>query len=243
MLKPVDEALVNLQDRVRQDFSWSEAGDIESANAMSRILAESKPFGVEQWAVKKINQNLDVLTKRLTEAEIVVLVGAAATEEQVEFAVKQNYTIIAADGAVGAVRDRDKIAAIVSDFDGEDYLDVAAKEGHLIIGHVHGDNQDKWHTCLKKWSGYLQKPEMIFTHQTNSSFDYLFNPGGFTDGDRALAIILSLGIPREKIQFVGYEMTPSDRWSTLHDLDKKRKKLEWMLECFRLCGVEDKIIV
>ena len=71
----------------------------------------------------------------------------------------------------------------------------------------------------------------------------MFNPGGFTDGDRALAIILSLGVPKGKIQFVGYEMTPSDRWSTLHDLDKKRKKLEWMLECFRLCGVENKIIV
>ena len=128
---------------------------------------------------------------KLIQTEKVIFIGAAATAQEVSNAISQDCVVLAADGAVGAVQDFSKLGAIVSDFDGEEHLDHAASLGHLIIGHAHGDNLSLWRQKLLMWSKFEKPPELILTHQTNSEFDFIVNPGGFTDGDRALAFVLS----------------------------------------------------
>ena len=243
MLKPAHTSLLEVQDLVRKDFVWSEREDLESATCLESEFSKPEPFGVQKWENTNFFSNIRSLKVRLTQTEKVLFVGAAATAQEVSNAISQDCVVIAADGAVGAVQDFSKLGAIVSDFDGEEHLDRAASLGHLIIGHAHGDNHSLWREKLQTWSKFENPPELILTHQTNSEFDFIVNPGGFTDGDRALAFVLSLGISKQKFEFIGYSMTPSSNWSGMKDPSRKAKKLTWMREVFRLCGLENEIDV
>ena len=243
MLKPAHTSLLEVQNRVREDFAWSEKEDLESATSLKLEFSKPNPFGVQKWNDSNFFTNLMLLKDKLIQTEKVLFVGAAATTQEVSNAISQDCVVLAADGAVGAVQDFSKLAAIVSDFDGEIHLDHAASLGHLIIGHAHGDNLSLWRQKLQTWSKFDNPPELILTHQTNSELDFIVNPGGFTDGDRALAFVLSLGISKQKFEFVGYSMTPSSNWSSMKNPSRKAKKLIWMREVFRLCGLENEIDV
>ena len=243
MLKPAYSSLLEIQDLVRKDFAWSEKEDLESAIKLETAFSNPNPFGVEKWNNSSFFRNIISLKDRLTQAEKVLFVGAAARVEEVSSATNKGCVVIAADGAVGAVEDLSTLGAIVSDFDGDKHLDQAASSGHLVIAHAHGDNLSLWKDKLQSWSKFENPPELIFTHQTNSEFEFIANPGGFTDGDRALSFVLSLGISKEKLRFVGYSMTPSSSWSTLTNPSRKAKKLIWMKEVFKICGLENEIDV
>ena len=56
----------------------------------------------------------------------------------------------------------------------------------------------------------------------------MHNPGGFTDGDRAACIALSLGIPVERITMLGTNTEKVGRWSGTTEKEKKLVKLQWM---------------
>ena len=243
MLKPAHTSLLEVQDLVRRDFVWSEKDDLESATTLELEFSKPEPFGVQDWENTNFLSNIMSLKDKLTHASKVLFVGAAATAQEVSNAITQDCVVIAADGAAGAVQDFSKLGAIVSDFDGEEHLDHAASLGHLIIGHAHGDNLSLWRQKLETWSKFENPPKLILTHQTNSEFDFIVNPGGFTDGDRALAFVLSLGISKQKFEFVGYSMTPSSNWSSMKNPSRKARKLTWMKEVFRLCGLENEIDV
>jgi len=235
--------LLEVQNLVRKDFAWSEKDDLESATSLVAEFSKPNPFGIQKWNYSKFFRNIISLKDKLIQTEKVLFVGAAATAQEVSNAISQDCVVIAADGAVGAVQNFSKLGAIVSDFDGEEHLDHAASLGHLVIGHAHGDNLSLWRQKLQTWSKFENPPELILTHQTNSEFDFIVNPGGFTDGDRALAFVLSLGISKEKFEFIGYSMTPSSNWSSMNNPSRKAKKLTWMKEVFRLCGLENEIDV
>ena len=243
MLKPAHTSLLEVQNRVRKDFAWSEKDDLESATSLESEFSKPSPFGIQKWDNSNFFTNIMLLKDKLIQTEKVLFVGAAATAQEVSNAISQDCVVLAADGAVGAVQDFSKLGAIVSDFDGEEHLDHAASLGHLIIGHAHGDNLSLWRQKLQTWSKFENPPELILTHQTNSEFDFIVNPGGFTDGDRALAFVLSLGISKQKLEFIGYSMTPSSNWSSMKNPTRKAKKLTWMKEVFRLCGLENEIDV
>jgi len=66
------------------------------------------------------------------------------------------------------------------------------------------------------------------THQTDANLEGMHNPGGFTDGDRALCFVAWLGVPLERIIMVGYDSTRLGRWSGITQPERKLEKLTWM---------------
>ena len=170
MLKPAHTSLLEVQNRVRKDFTWSEKDDLESATSLELEFSKPSPFGIQKWDNSNFFTNIMLLKDKLIQTEKVLFVGAAATAQEVSNAISQDCVVLAADGAVGAVQDFSKLGAIVSDFDGEEHLDHAASLGHLIIGHAHGDNLSLWRQKLQTWSEFENPPELILTHQTNSEY-------------------------------------------------------------------------
>ena len=91
---------------------------------------------------------MDTLRTKLLDAERVTVLGAAATQEEAGRADQQEGVIIAADGSVGALEVRTRLACVVSDFDGVVHLHGAAKEGVPIVAHSHGDNVQRFSLAL-----------------------------------------------------------------------------------------------
>ena len=54
--------------------------------------------------------------------------------------------------------------------------------------------------------GSIRTPsDLTLTHQANAELEGMHNPGGFTDGDRALCFILALGRSLEEIEWLVFE--------------------------------------
>jgi len=56
----------------------------------------------------------------------------------------------------------------------------------------------------------------------------MYNPGGFTDGDRAACIVAACGIPNNKIRLIGFRSDKIGRWTGVTDPVRKLRKLKWM---------------
>ena len=124
---------------------------------------------IPSWRNSERNLTLDQLRAALLAAKEVVVLGAAITESEVESMDMDGRLIIAADGSVGALSDRSKLACVVSDFDGGVHLNGAAEQGTVMIVHAHGDNPVRWVECLNTWSQCPTPPRLILTHQTPGS--------------------------------------------------------------------------
>jgi uncharacterized Rossmann fold enzyme len=70
----------------------------------------------------------------------------------------------------------------------------------------------------------------------------MYNPGGFTDGDRALCFIESLGRSLEDTECLGFRTDAVGPWSGVTNRKRKMEKLEWMRESMRRLGVEHFLI-
>ena len=51
----------------------------------------------------------------------------------------------------------------------------------------------------------------------------MFNPGGFTDGDRALCFIQALGRSLENVECIGFRTDVVGSWSGTTNPERKRK--------------------
>ena len=60
--------------------------------------------------------------------------------------------------------------------------------------------------------------------------------GGFTDGDRALAVARGCGIGPEAILSIGFRTDVVGRWSGITDPERKLVKLKWMAESMTRMG-------
>ena len=149
---------------------------------------------------------------------------------------------VAADGAVGAVDDLTKVLCVVSDGDGAEHLERAAKAGVHIVLHAHGDNHDVWSRLVEAWAQLEHPPHLTLTHQANAELEGMHNPGGFTDGDRALCFIHALGRSLEEIHCVGFRTDVVGQWSGTTNPERKKRKLAWMKESMRRLGVEHYLI-
>ena len=65
----------------------------------------------------------------------------------------------------------------------------------------------------------------------------MHNPGGFTDGDRAACIAISLGIQVERITMLGTNTKKVGRWSGTTEKEKKLVKLKWMETILQELGI------
>ncbi len=197
-MKPVNHDLILIQDEIRESFGWGLDSDYESAKSLASQCNNPTP-------------SLSFESK-------VTVVGAAAPPD----IVPDNPAIVA-DGAIGAISDLSKVALIVTDGDGTPHLEKALNKGIPICLHAHGDNQESWTRIL---SIIDENQEVLLTHQTPYEIDGMYNPGGFTDGDRAVCIAFALGAT--EVELVGFSIDDVGQWSGVTDEKRKLIKLKWM---------------
>ena len=220
-------SLVALQHEVRAHFGWGYEADQRSA-AMLREACNHHPQAEGcGWTAEAREATLSRLHQTLTEAQHIVLVGAGVREEEFDQAWDEGTVFVAADGAVGACLDRVEVVCVVSDLDGEPHLSKAVERNIPLVVHAHGDNIETWQTCLQRWALSGGIP-LVLTHQCDEVYEDAYNVGGFTDGDRAACFLLAMGIPTERMSFVGYSTDRVGPWSGTTDPQRKLAKLAWM---------------
>lgn len=229
--------LLAVQDEVRAAFGWSVADDQDSALALHAHMSAAAPYGVEGWAAQARGAALHDLVERCRAASRVVVVGAAATVEDVKAAAGPETIFIAADGAAGAVPDVFPLVAVVSDLDGGVHLHDAVQRGATVVLHAHGDNREAWKNHLAAWAEKSNPPRLVLTHQVPEAIEGMHNPGGFTDGDRAVCLLRWMGIGDEQLGFVGFAMDRVGAWSGTTDPARKLEKLRWMAEVLGRLGL------
>ena len=221
-------ALIDVQDRVRAHFGWSYQADVTSAIGLRSACNEHPQANLFGWSPERREQTLEAVRRRLLNATSVVLVGAAASREHLDRGWPLGTEFVAADGAVGACLGLVEPVCVVTDLDGGVHLDAAVDNAIPLIVHAHGDNAKTWSTSLQRWA--TTPPHLVLTHQTHEHHSDMFNPGGFTDGDRAVCFVRWLGVQNERIHLLGYDETQVGPWSGSTDPVRKMEKLSWMAQ-------------
>lgn len=229
-------SVFSVQSEVREAFGWSEHDDTESAEQLLRTLEEHA-----LWSLGKRELTLERLRQRLVNAERVVLLGAAVEPSELQRFNETKVAFVAADGAVGVLQSYERLACIVSDFDGAEHLDKAAEAGQTIVAHAHGDNTSRWKRMLTKWQEHSLPPSLVLSHQVTKELPGMYNFGGFTDGDRALCFVLSMGVASKNIELVGFSTKEIGAWSATTTPSLKLRKLEWMKRIVSELGFEESI--
>ena len=206
-MKPVNRDLILIQDEIRESFGWDIESDYESAKSL--VSQCKNPSPLLQFQSK------------------VTVVGAAAPS-----GINPDFPTIVADGAIGAISDLSKVALIVTDGDGTPHLEKALNIGIPICLHAHGDNQDSWARIL---SIIDDKQEVLLTHQTPYVVNGMYNPGGFTDGDRAVCIAFALGAT--EVELIGFSTDDVGQWSGVTDEKRKLIKLKWMSKVLKILSL------
>lgn len=137
--------------------------------------------------------HLGVLRNLIFNRPVLVLGAGPSLEEDlrglVELKLLNRFVVVAADGATTAVLDVTKSIPhiVVTDLDGEiEHLLQASKLGSIMVVHGHGDNIGK----MKRYVPYFKN--VIGTTQVEPRPN-VYNFGGFTDGDRAVFLAVSMG--------------------------------------------------
>lgn len=240
MHEAVDQRLVDIQDEVRAAFGWALDEDRVAAETLVQRTSEFAA-AVPSWSEVGRRASSDALRAKLSSAERVIVLGAAATEEEALRAAQQEGVIVAADGSVGALKMRNRLACVVSDFDGGVHLRSAAEEGVPIVAHGHGDNVQRSTLALSEWSQFDTPPSLILTHQTPTPCHGAHNFGGFTDGDRAVCFALAMGVNPQNIDLVGFSLNTVGKWSATTVPEQKLKKLTWMYRILKIVGLHDAV--
>ena len=190
------------------DWWWDFQDQINTQFNFSRIREE---------VATRMVANLDFLKtsiSRYFKGRDLVLIGAAINHSL----SIPNSSLIVADGALRACLEKDIIPElIISDLDG--YLpDIlwATQNGSKIIIHAHGDNISRVH----QYSAKLNPICMTSTYPSDSTFCW----GGFTDGDRATMMSLSLGCA--SIKLLGFDFNKVGSFSGEYS-PRKIEKLVW----------------
>ena len=193
------------QKDIEKQFSFSKVREELAVNLCSRYFKSNNDLG------------------QLLYQKDVVIVGAGITDQE----TIPDGTVIAADGAVKACLQRSLIPDfVVTDMDGY-ILDLkyAFDNGCRVIIHVHGDN-------LSRFPDYSSVIEPIcITSAYPAALTSCW--GGFTDGDRALMMCLSLEC--KSVRLIGFSFDKIGSYSG-HFSPKKLKKLEWARRIIEECS-------
>ena len=244
-LTAISRKLIEIQDEIREYFDWDMSEDVESA---TRMLSRVEKSDLESWKRQNRLATLSKLHDSLVirRPEVVVL-GAAVEPEEISIALKRPALFVSADGAAGAISELQpsqremawsRVVCSVSDADGGEGTLEAVRRAIPIILHAHGHNQEDWKKLLNFAESVQEPPELILTHQTMPEIPGMHNPGGFTDGDRAICFLMSLGLNRNQISLLGTRTDLVGRWSGNTSEPRKMKKLLWMERVLLLNGIE-----
>jgi len=240
VLNPVPDELLSLQDEVRKAFGWHIDADASSAKEMSLGFMDGVPYGQSSWNLECRTAALRELKQSISAAGRLIVVGAGS--DPISVKDYPGASFVAADGAVGALDDVSTVLCVVSDGDGAEHLEEAARDGVHIVLHAHGDNLRTWKELVHRWSQFEQPPPLTLTHQSKTDLQGMFNPGGFTDGDRALCFIQALGRSLEDVECIGFRTDIVGSWSGTTNPERKKEKLAWMEESMHRLGVEHHLI-
>ena len=243
-LAPSLPSLIDLQSDVREYFGWDESDDLESAQAMIQRVETSLQ---EKWARHNRSISLSKIFRRLVirNPEVAIL-GAAIEPEELVRILSEPTLIVAADGAAGVISEIpnslsekawSRVALIVSDADGGEGTIEAVRRAVPFFLHAHGDNRREWESLLEFAEERASPPDLILTHQTQEKIPGMYNPGGFTDGDRAACILTALGVRRNRIRMLGTRTDVVGRWSGKTQEQMKMKKLQWMRRILSIQGL------
>ena len=244
-LLPMDNKLMEIQDEVRTFFDWDIKSDIESANQLLSVVENTS---IDSWTRSQRSVTIANLRRRLVlrETRIAVL-GAAIEESEIITMLESPTLFVAADGAVGVLsslpesiseRAWSRLVCIVSDADGGAGTIEAVKRSIPVILHAHGDNISSWRNLLEIAVNMQNPPRIVLTHQTPDRIDGMYNPGGFTDGDRAICFLISLGVPSERILLLGTRTDVVGKWSGATNPEEKIVKLQWMAKILDIIGIK-----
>ena len=244
-LLPVVDELLAIQTEVREHFGWKLDFDSNSALSMLETVEASE---INDWTRPRRAATVAGLIRRmvLRPTEVAVL-GAAVEAEEVLRVLERPVLLVAADGSAGvlstlpdstAERAWSRLACVVSDGDGGQGIIEAVKRGIPVFLHAHGDNVAEWESLLEIAAGASTPSPLVLTHQTSAAIPGMHNPGGFTDGDRAVCLVRSMGVPKEAITMLGTRTDVVGRWSGVTDAETKMEKLQWMDKVLRALEIE-----
>ncbi len=244
-LLPVVDELLAIQTEVREHFGWKLDFDSNSALSMLETVEASE---INDWTRPRRAATVAGLIRRmvLRPTEVAVL-GAAVEAEEVLRVLERPVLLVAADGSAGvlstlpdstAERAWSRLACVVSDGDGGQGIIEAVKRGIPVFLHAHGDNVAEWESLLEIAAGASTPSPLVLTHQTSAAIPGMHNPGGFTDGDRAVCLVRSMGVPKEAITMLGTRTDVVGRWSGATDAETKMEKLQWMDKVLRALEIE-----
>ena len=198
-----------IYNRILIDFHFDRTKDEQAALVLRNLLEQKQIFPVTELAKSIEHQKLFIF-------------GNGPTLEKDIADSDFNGVIIAADGATSALMKNNIVPdIIVTDLDGYIPDQIQAnQDGAMIVIHAHGDNIPK----LKRWVPKFKN----FTGTTQAQPDennYIYNFGGFTDGDRA--VYLGAHFNARQITLVAFNFDEVGEHSYKYDPKIKLRKLTW----------------
>lgn len=196
---------------IRADFGYDASADERVATYWAAA--------VQDWGAGR--EALD-RARAVTLGRTAYVLGAGPEAQAALDRVPGGACLWVADGAVVAARDASRLPhVIVTDLDGHpQQCFVAARQGSVAFIHAHGDNEG-----LLREHGPKFPPRLVAGTCQVAPIAPLLNPGGFTDGDRAVALALVLGAAR--VRLVGWDWETPGPYSRRSDVQRKRRKLDW----------------
>jgi len=177
---------MNLEDwlreyeRIRSDLSLSHEADRQATLLMDTL-------------VRGRAQALQELREAVRGRYAIVFGAGPSLEEGLERAIQASVigrcVKVVADGAVTALMERAVLPEVnVTDLDGDlDDIVKANRRGTITVVHAHGDNMETLKKVVPRLGG-----RVVATTQVEPT-ERVQNFYGFTDGDRALSLVLRLG--------------------------------------------------
>ncbi len=241
-----NKLLLEMQDEVRVFFGWDVVEDLNSAK---QLLSRVENSYVEKWERQNRLSAVSRLYRRLViRHPLIAVIGAAVEPEEVLEALEGPLIFVSADGACGVFSELpstlsekawSRLSCIVSDADGGDGTLESTSRSVPFVLHAHGDNTTNWRDMIDYAENIADPPDLILTHQTPGEIQGMHNPGGFTDGDRAVCFLVALGVNPKQIITIGNRTDLVGRWSGSTNVATKMEKLVWMRRFLATCGIRD----
>ena len=200
------------QEEISEQFDFSK----DREEVAARLVSDTK-------------QKISLIKERIEDKDLILL-GAGLKKET----IIPNKNVIVADGALRACLEQGITPSIVvTDLDGyiPDIL-YASEKGSEIVLHAHGDNMARVFQYILELG-----PNCITTTYPSASSSCW---GGFTDGDRALMMTLSLNC--NTVKMVGFDYKIIGAYSGDYS-PRKLEKLSWAKKIVEACRKRSKKII
>ncbi|TXT55004.1 MAG: 6-hydroxymethyl-7,8-dihydropterin pyrophosphokinase [Promethearchaeota archaeon] len=215
--------------KIIEQFNYEYEEDVNARDKLIDILEEKG----SAWNSERV---LRIFHEKVHQKENILILGCGPSLEaslQTIIDIKgraffNHFNVLAADGAsVLARKERIPLLGIFSDLDG-----ISKKEfnyADFVIIHAHGDNREKLYYFKQQ---IIKKQNIIATTQVRPK-NSVYNPGGFTDGDRILYFISHLIDPSQRLFLIGMDFNEVvGKYSKPHNQENytaspiKKKKLK-----------------